>query len=126
MLGTALCQGAALHHLRGDVGVNDFDVYTFYSSHPSRQWYAKRIKKVDFGDPKFGRSEVCPANFTGRRVDLMGRGLDVPLGTEIDEALVGYLRAGKTATARELAQKAVVLLEPTLGVVIWPHQADHV
>jgi len=57
VLGTALCQGAALHHVRGDIGINDFDAYTFYTSHPDRRWYANRIKSVDFGDPKFGRSE---------------------------------------------------------------------
>lgn len=120
VLGTALCQGSALRFLRGDVGINDFDVYTFYSSHPARPWYAKRIKKVDFGDAKFGRSEECPANFIGRRVHLMGRGLDVPPNPDITEALLAYLTNGKTRTARELAQKAVVLLEPTLGSVVWP------
>jgi hypothetical protein len=30
ILGTALCQGAAWHYVRGGVGINDFDVYTFY------------------------------------------------------------------------------------------------
>src|SRR5258707_15336273 len=57
VLGTALCQGAAWHYIRSDVGINDFDVYTFYSANPLRRWYAKRIQSVDFGDPKFGRSE---------------------------------------------------------------------
>jgi hypothetical protein len=123
VLGTALCQGAALHYLRGDVGINDFDVYTFYASHPDRPWYAKRIKSVDFGDPKFGRSEVCRAKFIGRRVDLMARGLNVPPGTDMTEALVPYLDAPKTDTARELAQKAVVLLEPRLGTTIWPRKS---
>src|SRR4051812_10472586 len=52
VLGTALCQGAALHYVRGDIGINDFDVYTFYASHPDRPWYGRRIKSVDFGDPK--------------------------------------------------------------------------
>ena len=29
---TALCQGAALHYACGEVGINDFDVYTFYAA----------------------------------------------------------------------------------------------
>jgi hypothetical protein len=91
VLGAALCQGAALHYLRGDIGLNDFDVYTFYASHPDRPWYAKRIKSVDFGDPKFGRSEVSRAEFIGRRVELMARGLNVPPGTDVAEALVAFL-----------------------------------
>jgi hypothetical protein len=90
-LGTALCQGAALHYIQGDVGINDFDVYTFYASHPDRPWYAKRIRSVDFGDPKFGCSEVSRPGFKGRRVDLMARGLNVPPGTNVAEALIAYL-----------------------------------
>ena len=70
---TALCQGAALHYLRGEVGVQDFDVYSFFASHPVKPWYAKRNKAADFGDPKFGRSPDRP-DFVGRRVDLLGRG----------------------------------------------------
>ena len=31
----ALCQGAALQYLYGKTGVKDFDVWTFYSEHPS-------------------------------------------------------------------------------------------
>jgi hypothetical protein len=119
-LGTALCQGAALHSVRGEVGINDFDVCTFYVSHPDRPWYAKRIKSVDFGHPQFGRSEVSPAGFIGRRVDLLARGLNVPPGADVAKALIRYLGAPKTNTARELAQKAVVLLDPRLGIVVWP------
>ncbi len=115
VLGTALCQGAALHYLRGNIGINDFDVYTFYASHPDRPWYAKRIKSVDFGDPKFGRSEVSRAECIGRRVDIMARGLNVSPGTDVAAALVAYLAAPKTNTARELAQKAVVLARTASG-----------
>ncbi len=122
VLCTALCQGAALHYVKGKVGINDFDVYTFYAAHPERHWYAKRIQPVDFGDPKFGRSQVTKPNFVGRRVDLMGRALPVPPGSEPIPALRDYLASGKTDTARELAQKAVVLLEPPdlMATVAWP------
>lgn len=119
---TALCQGAALHYVKGKVGINDFDVYTFYAAHPERRWYAKRLQPVDFGDPKFGRSQVTKPHFLGRRVDLMGRELPIPPGTDPVRALHEYLSSGRTDTARELAQKAVVLLEPTsmMGTVVWP------
>src|SRR5882757_8777060 len=76
VLGTALCQGAAWHYLRGDVGINDFDVYTFYAANPERTWYAKRIARLDFGNPKFGCSEDSGRGYIGRRVDLLGRALN--------------------------------------------------
>ena len=121
LLGTALCQGAALHFLDPCAGINDFDVYTFYADNPERKWYAKRIKCADFGDPKFGRSEVGPRDFTGRRVDLLARSLPVAPATELVSALRAWLSAGQTATARELAKKAVVVLEPLeqLGAIAW-------
>src|SRR3954470_21519836 len=77
ILGTALCQGAAWHYVRGDIGINDFDVYTFYAANPERTWYAKRIARLDFGSPKFGLSEVSGRGYVGRRVDLLGRALNV-------------------------------------------------
>jgi len=126
VLGTALCQGAALHYICPSVGINDFDVYTFYAAHPDRRWYAKRIRPVDYGDAKFGRSEVSSKKYVGRRVDLLARALDVPVGTEVAAAILAYLRAGRTATSRHLGQKAVVLLEPEerMGEVIWPITAQ--
>ncbi len=40
VLCVALCQGAAMHYLNPGVGINDFDVYTFYAANPARRWYA--------------------------------------------------------------------------------------
>lgn len=122
VLCSSLCQGAALHYVRGNVGINDFDVYTFYAVHPERPWYAKRLRAVDFGNAKFGRSQVSPRGFTGRRLDLMARALNVTPTTDPVAALRRYLAAGESRTARELAGKAVVLLEPIerLGTIVWP------
>jgi hypothetical protein len=118
----ALCQGAAQHYVDGKRGIQDFDVYTFYSRHPARPWYAKRKKKMDFGDPRFGTSPDSP-HFVGRRVDLLGRSLDVPLGTEPSVAIRSWLRAGRgNMSSAYLAEKSVVLLEPVrrCGEIIWP------
>jgi hypothetical protein len=118
---TALCQGAALHYLYGEVGVQDFDVYSFFASHPSRRWYAKRNKAADFGDPKFGRSPDR-SEFLGRRVDLLGRGIDRIPGELPARCIQRWLTDGPTESALLLAQKAVVLLDPAIhrGMVIWP------
>jgi hypothetical protein len=115
----ALCQGAAKHYVDSETGINDFDLYTFYKRNPRKRWYAKRIKSYDFGDAKFGQSVDRP-NFSGRRVDCLGREIDIHGNEEIVNALQRYLLDGKTKTARTLAHKAVVLLDPHCGTVIWP------
>jgi hypothetical protein len=122
MLCIALCQGAARHYIDGTTGINDFDVYTFYRTRPEKHWYAKRIKPYDFGDPKFGQSVDKP-KYVGRRVDCLGRDIDASGGEDAIAALRRYLQAGKTKTARLLAIKAVVLLEPSCGTVVWPVDA---
>jgi len=121
ILCTALCQGAALHYRSGEAGIQDFDVYTFYAEHPARRWYARRSAVYDFDDPKFGQSANRP-HFVGRRVDVWGRAIPAEPGDDPVPALRAYLAEGATATARRLAQKAVVLLAPgkQLGKVIWP------
>ncbi len=117
----ALCQGAAQHFVEGRVGVQDFDVYTFYTPNPSRRWYAKRNQPRDFGAPKFGRSLDRP-EYIGRRVDLLARAIDRGPGEDPAEAICRWLSAGRTKSAQLLAQKAVVLLSPPgrLGEIIWP------
>lgn len=116
---TALCQGAAKHYIDGSTGINDFDVYTFYKKHPSVTWYAKRIKSYDFGNPKFGQS-VGHSDFIGRCVDCLGRAIDIPKKGDVITALREYLRFGDTETSGLLAQKAVVLLDPQCGKIVWP------
>jgi hypothetical protein len=114
----ALCQGAALHYIEGSTGINDFDIYTFYRKHPAKNLYSKRIKSYDFGDLKFGQSRDKPS-FVGRRVDCFVRSIDAVEGEDVEISIQRYLRDGKTETARLLAAKAVILLEPNCGKVIW-------
>ena len=118
----ALCQGAAQHFIDGESGVKDFDVWTFYAElpgHPAFPW--RRRASRGFGDPRFGRPTDKPS-FVGRYVDLLGRSIEV--GAETDPAVLlrGYLSEGRTGSARALARKAAVLLEPSdrLGTVVWP------
>jgi len=115
----ALCQGAALHYANRKTGINDFDVYTFYRTHPRRHVYAKRKKYYDYGIAKFGKSVDKP-QFKGRRVDCLMRDIEVRDGEDAATALQRYLRSGKTKTARLLAEKAVVLLKPRCGKIVWP------
>ena len=121
LLCVALCQGAALHYVDGHNGVKDFDVWTFYASHPEITYPWRRRVAHDFGNPKFGKSPDEP-RYVGRHVDLLGRSLKAEVNTDPMIALCGYLSECRTKTARHLAQKAVVLLEPAslLGTIAWP------
>jgi len=123
VIATALCQGAALHYLhpRARIGINDFDVYTFYAAHPRKRWYAKRIQLVDFGDPTFGQSVDHP-EFVGRRVDLMGRGIDIGAREDPVDAIRRWLTSSNVGSPGLLRKKAIVLLEPKarMGEVVWP------
>ena len=109
LLGFALCQGAANHYYGRDDGVQDFDVYAFFSEHPHRRWCYRRHVERDFDDPKFGQTPGCP-DFCERRVDLLSRDLPVRFGTNLEQAIQHWLEAGSSATPRLLAKKAVVLL----------------
>jgi hypothetical protein len=117
----ALCQGAALHRLNGRNGIKDFDVWSFYREHPRRPYPYRRNGTADFGDPKFGTSPGWK-HFIGRRVDLLGRSLALNPKADIANELQRYLVKGETSTARHLAEKAMILIEPAsrLGEVIWP------
>jgi hypothetical protein len=122
LMALALCQGAASHFLDGASGINDFDIYSFFARHPSLPWYAKRVGEADFGDPKFGQSSNRPG-FIGRRVDLLGRHLDVDLEHDPADAIRRWLLSGKgKSTPTFLRQKAIVLLWPEshFKQVVWP------
>ncbi len=121
LFAVALCQGGALHYLDGKNGIKDLDVWSFYTEDATRMFPPRRIAKVDFGDPKFGVSPDKP-EFIGRRVDLIGRSIPGADPTEPVKSLQQYLSSRKTATARLLAMKAVILIEPSrlLGTIVWP------
>lgn len=120
VLCVALCQGAALHFVDGKNGVKDFDVWTFYRAHQSGPYPYRRNVARDFGDQKFGTSQDRP-DFVGRRVDCLGRSIPCPREQDPLEAVRDWLRSGRTKSARKLAEKAVVVLEPESerGTVIW-------
>ncbi len=124
VLGVTLCQGSALHYVDGVNGVKDFDVW---SSSRRRLPGHIRIppctganKPADFEESRFGRTASAPAWIKGRRVDLLARSFPVARSADPIEAIQQWLRSGNTKSARKLADKAVVMLEPALGQVIWP------
>jgi hypothetical protein len=122
LLCRALCQGAALHYLDGRNGVKDFDVWSFYAEHEDGPFPARWRGTADFGPSKFGRYPDDPPPYTGRRVDCLGRSLPVPLDADPAGAVRDYLSDARTTSARALAAKAVVIIDPRdcVGTVVWP------
>jgi hypothetical protein len=132
MLCTALCQGAGQHYVEVAAGngkphgVKDFDVWTFFSTVPGAKFPAnRRLTHADFGPSKFGRWTGGLRQFRryqGRRVDMIMRGLPVPLDADPAEAVRAYLTEARTTSARLLATKGAVLISPAdlRGTVIWP------
>lgn len=116
----ALCQRAALHYVDRRNGVKDFDVWTFYAAtttaFPSRRGVAR-----DFGESKFGRRPRDHESFKGRRVDLFGRSLPVRPSADPLEVIDAYLSRPRTKSAKRLAEKAVVIIDPPelRGRVAW-------
>lgn len=121
LFAVALCQGAALHRISGTNGVKDFDVWSFYVKSPERSYPYRRRGIIDFGDPKFGITAGFE-HFVGRKVDLLGRSLPVRPGDDPVATLREYLTVGCTTSARCLAEKALILIEPEplFGYVVWP------
>ncbi len=97
-------------------------MWSFYAEHPDGPFPARWRRPADFGPSKSGRFPGDPAHYQGRRVDLMGRSLKVPLDADPAEALRGYLSAAETASAKALAAKPVVLIVPSnrAGEIVWP------
>jgi hypothetical protein len=122
LLCVALGGGGALHYLNGVTGVREFQVWSFYAQHAEAPFPVHQVSHTDLGESKFGRGVDLPETYKGRRVVLQGRSIDALPGDDALEALQRYLRAGASPTARELAAKAVVLLEPDalLGMEAWP------
>jgi hypothetical protein len=112
LLCRALCQGAALHYLNATNGVKDFDVWSFYAERDDGPFPYRWRGTADFGPSEFGRYPGDPRSFTGRRVDLPGRSLDARTDAEPVTTLRDYLSAARTASAKALAAKAAILIEP--------------
>jgi hypothetical protein len=122
LLGRALCQGAALHYVNEKNGVKDFDVWSFYAQCDDWPFPARWRGTRDFGPSKFGRYPGDPRRYSGRRVDLLGRSLPAPPGADPVDAIRRYLTARRTNSAKFLAAKAVILIDPQnrAGELIWP------
>ena len=122
LLGRALCQGAALHYVNKRNGVKDFDVWSFYAQYDDWPFPARWRGTRDFGPSRFGRCSSDPPRYSGRRVDLLGRSLPAETGADPADVLQRYLTARRTDSAKYLAAKAVVLINPEnrVGEIVWP------
>jgi len=89
-----------LHYVDHKNGVNDFDVWSFYAARDDGPFPARWRGTADFGRSKYGRRPSDPRRYQGRRVDLLGRSLPVPLEAEPGHVLRDYLSVARTVSAR--------------------------
>jgi hypothetical protein len=93
-------------------GVKDIDVHTLFAEDGAARFPPRRpIMSYDFGPSKFGR-HPDDAEYTGRRVDCLGKSITYTAGMSPIGALRHSLQAKPTPTAYHLAQKAVVIIDP--------------
>ena len=119
----ALCQGAAMHYYDKENGIKDFDIWFFYPFNQKHLPY-RTVWSWDYQNPKFGRHPEMK-DHKGRNVDVIVRSVKEynwsdPIGT-----IIKYLSEKQSASARELSNKAVVMLSPKeyLGKTIWYKRA---
>jgi len=112
----------ALLYVDGRNGVKDFDVWSFYAERDDGPFPYRWRGTTDYGASRFGRHPDDPPSYLGRRLDLLGHSLRVPLDADPAAAVRGYLTTAGTDSAKKLAAKAVVLIHPQtlVGKVVWP------
>jgi hypothetical protein len=133
VLCVCLGQGTALH-LIDRSGLNDFDVLTFFAASPSLE--PRRVSSSfrsgrhrDFGPSRFGKradkeGRTKFPHYEGRNVDLFAYAIPAKRTADPTAAVRAWLTAAPTDSARLLAEKAVVMLEPERLRVIWPPEAE--
>jgi hypothetical protein len=123
LLAICLCQGAADHFVdpAASAGVQDFDLWAFFARpQGAKPLWNRKPFAADFGPSKFGRNPLDPKKYAGRRVDVLWR--DIPVdGGDPMAALRAYFDAPRTASARALRRKSVVLVWPAAraGEIVW-------
>jgi hypothetical protein len=121
-----LCQGAAQHYVHGDRGVQDWDVVFFFRANPRWKFPPRWRGVKDFGPSRFGKNPDDGPTYSGRRIDVLGRDIPVAKGSTPVQAVIAYLRDGRTTSARLWAERPLVVLSPNkmLGRVIWDGKRD--
>jgi len=115
----ALCQGAAMHYCDKVNGIKDFDVWFFYPFNQKHLPY-RTYWNWDYQNPKFGCHPSIP-DYSGRKVDVLVRSIKNYTHNEPIKTIHQFLEDENTASSRELAKKAAVMLSPEslLGQVVW-------
>ncbi|MBB4566354.1 hypothetical protein [Rhizobium leucaenae] len=105
-----LAQGGALHFANGVNGLKDIDIWAFFANGPDRPFPHRARWTTDFGPSKFGKSPD-EAGFTGRRIDILGRSIDVGINEPPEESVKRWL-SGWSKSAIALRKKPMFIIAP--------------
>lgn len=106
----ALAQGSALHYLDGANGIKDFDVWAYFEAGPAKPFPHRKRWCSDLGPTRFGR-HPDDLGYSGRRLDLMGRSIEMVSDEDAEDAVRRWL-ASNARSAVALRQKPVFCLFP--------------
>lgn len=107
----ALTQGGAQHFLDGKNGLKDIDVWAFFGARDDKPFPFRPRWTADLGPSKFGRSED-DVGFAGRRIDILGRSIEVRPGEPPEDSVRRWLN-GWSTSAIELRKKPAFVISPT-------------
>ena len=98
-----------------------YNVWNFFREHPDAPLPYRRKRVWPAQDSRFGWCLHHPA-FAGRTVAVISRSIPAGLLDHAGETLRRYVQAGRSASARLLRDRRLVLLDPAedRGVVVWP------
>jgi len=98
-----------------------YTVWGFFREHPDAPLPYRRKRVWPVQDSRFGRCLDHPA-FAGKSVAVISRSIPAGLLDDAGGTLRRYLQAGRSASARLLRDRRLVLLDPAedRGVVVWP------
>ena len=114
LLLVCLCQGAAEHYVRGERGIKDFDVWTFFEVQAGEKPFPwRRHGTEDFGPSRYGGVGRNPRDkgFTGRRIDVFGRSIARHAEQATEDAVLKWVRS-KRRSAQHIVTRPVVVLYP--------------
>ena len=105
-----LGQGGAAHYFDPTVGFKDIDVWLFFEQILRTPFPHRTIWHGDFGQSVHGKDEG-DIGFVGRRIDIMGRSIDVSDKTSPLDSVRSWLHGGSTS-ANYVCLNPVIVLEP--------------
>jgi len=112
LLFLTLAQGGAQHFCDKTNGLKDIDIWAFYRGGLERPFPVRARWNVDMGPSKFGK-HPDDVGYRGRRIDILGRSVEVKEGDQSNDAVARWLN-GSSNSAIELRKRPLIFVYPDM------------